>query len=172
MGVICKIWNFSKNKVLLDTLDTALSSHSQIWSGGHWIRNGYTKPFQGWAAPSIDPLIPNPYKVCLFTLQKHRSTYKHRRGSISEERAADNQKYGTVREKSCQMQPLLSCGFWVSLRHSHAHFRGFPSCSSVSNTNTKFYWWIKSIHCMHFFRPWQYGIAGEGKKGNVQHIYL
>jgi len=44
------------------------------------------------AAASIDPFIANLYKVCLSILQKQRSSYKHRRGSISEETAADNQK--------------------------------------------------------------------------------
>lgn len=91
-----------------------------------------------------------------FTLQKHRNSYKHRRGSKSDERAADNQKYGTLREKSCQRQPLLSRGFWVSLHHSRIHVKGFPSCCSISNTNTQFYWCIKSILSMHFLRTWQY----------------
>lgn len=67
-------------------------------------------------------------------------------------------------ETSCQMQHL-SHSFWVSLHHSHTHFRGLPSCSTRPHTNTKFYWCVKSVHSKHFLKPRQYGIVGEGKRG-------
>lgn len=166
MGVICKIWNFSKSKVLLDTLNTAPSkpfpdlkwSHKTIPRMGCCLH----RPIHSQFIQSLPFYSTEAQKLLQAPKRKHLRS-----------RAADNQNYGTLREKSCQMQPLLSRGFWVTLHYSHTHFRGFPSCSSISNTNTKFYWCIKSIHSMHFLRPWQYGIVGEDKRGKISvHLFL
>lgn len=114
MSIICKICNFSKNKVLLDTLNNPIKLFLSLGGGGlNEEGMGRVQLVRGPAAAYTDPLITNLYKVCLFILQRHRSSYKNR-SSISEETAAH--KYIAHSERkilpnATSFEPLLLGAF-------------------------------------------------------------